>query len=161
MVYASVHYTMLKLLQSCPCYIFFDSGNNTFEFICFCSLHFSWMRCKNVKICVLLSSKQLSRDWIKESTYGTKMVRLLLSLMESSTLGRWTWGAHHRSIVNSVPNSFAKAFILFSFQTCVFVLSMFILHSRESEFHRYILDGTSALAWKLPFPRCLGYLSST
>ena len=43
----------------------------------------------------------------------------------------------------------------------VFVLFIFILHSRESELYRYILDGKSALAWELPFPRCLGHLSST
>ena len=30
-------------------------------------------------------------------------------------------------------------------------LFIFILHSRESELYRYILDGTSALAWELPF----------
>ena len=41
------------------------------------------------------------------------------------------------------------------------VLFIFILHSRESELHRYILDGKSALAWELPFPRYLGHLSST
>ena len=41
------------------------------------------------------------------------------------------------------------------------VLFIFILHSRESELYRYILDGKSALAWELPFPRCLGHLSST
>ena len=40
-------------------------------------------------------------------------------------------------------------------------LFIFILHSRESELYRYILDGTSALAWELPFLRCLGHLSST
>ena len=43
----------------------------------------------------------------------------------------------------------------------MYVLFIFILHSRESELYRYILDGTSALAWELPFPRCLGHLSST
>ena len=37
----------------------------------------------------------------------------------------------------------------------------YIYPSRESELYRYILDGTSALAWELPFPRCLGHLSST
>ena len=41
-----------------------------------------------------------------------------------------------------------------------FVLFIFIHHSRESELYRFILDGTSALAWELPFPRCLGHLSS-
>ena len=40
-------------------------------------------------------------------------------------------------------------------------LFIFILHSRESELYRYILDGTSALAWELPFLRFLGHLSST
>ena len=43
----------------------------------------------------------------------------------------------------------------------LFVLFIFILHSRESELYRYILEGKSALAWELPFPRCLGHLSST
>ena len=40
-------------------------------------------------------------------------------------------------------------------------LFIFILHSRESELYRYILGGTSALAWELPFLRCLGHLCST
>ena len=47
---------------------------------------------------------------------------------------------------------------------CIFLylyLFIFILHSRESELYRYILDGTSALAWELPFLRCVGHLSST
>ena len=39
--------------------------------------------------------------------------------------------------------------------------SMFILHSRESEWYCYILDGTFARAWELPLPRFLGHLSST
>ena len=44
----------------------------------------------------------------------------------------------------------------------VFVLfAIFILHSRESELHRYTLDGKSALAWELPFSRFVGHLSST
>ena len=43
-----------------------------------------------------------------------------------------------------------------------FVLfAIFILHSRESELYRYILDGKSALAWELPFSRSMGHLSST
>ena len=40
-------------------------------------------------------------------------------------------------------------------------LFIFILHSRESELYRYILDGKSARAWELPFLRCLDHLSST
>ena len=44
---------------------------------------------------------------------------------------------------------------------CMYVLFIFILHSRESELYRYFLDGTSALAWELPLPRCLDHLSST
>ena len=32
-----------------------------------------------------------------------------------------------------------------------FVFVHIFLHSRESELYRYILDGTSALAWELPF----------
>ena len=43
----------------------------------------------------------------------------------------------------------------------VVVLSLFILHSRESNLYCYILDGTSALAWELSFTRCLGRLSSS
>ena len=43
-----------------------------------------------------------------------------------------------------------KAFLGDFFLYC-FVLFIFILHSRESELYRYILDGTSALAWELPF----------
>ena len=44
----------------------------------------------------------------------------------------------------------------------LFVLfAIFILHSRESELYRYVLDGKSALAWKLPFSRFMGHLSST
>ena len=38
------------------------------------------------------------------------------------------------------------------------LFAIFILHSRESELYRYVLDGKSALAWELPFP---GHLSST
>ena len=40
-----------------------------------------------------------------------------------------------------------------------FVLSIFILHSRESEFYPNILDGTSAFALELLFSRCLSHLS--
>ena len=42
-----------------------------------------------------------------------------------------------------------------------YVLFIFILHSRESELYRYILDGKPALTWELPFLRRLGHLSST
>ena len=42
-----------------------------------------------------------------------------------------------------------------------FLFAIFILHSRKRELYRYIVDGTSALAWELPFPRCLSHLSST
>ena len=50
----------------------------------------------------------------------------------------------------------SAAFVLF------FVLfAIFILHSRESELYRYILDGKSALAWELPFSRFMSHLSST
>ena len=41
-----------------------------------------------------------------------------------------------------------------------YLFAIFILHLRESELYRYILDVRSALAWELPF-RCLGHLSST
>ena len=44
--------------------------------------------------------------------------------------------------------------------TLAALFAIFILHSRESELYRYILDGTSAVAWELPFSRCLGHLSS-
>ena len=37
----------------------------------------------------------------------------------------------------------------------IFLFSIFILHARESELYRSILDGTSALAWELPFLSCL------
>ena len=40
------------------------------------------------------------------------------------------------------------------------VLSMFILHSRESKWCCYVSDETSALAWDLPFLRGLGHLLS-
>ena len=46
-------------------------------------------------------------------------------------------------------------------QSQQFFFAIFILYSRESELYRYILDGTSALTRELPFPRCLGHLSST
>ena len=42
-----------------------------------------------------------------------------------------------------------------------FYFAIFILRLRESELYRYILDGTSALAWELPFVICLGHLSFT
>ena len=44
---------------------------------------------------------------------------------------------------------------------CFVLFAIFILHSRESELYRYTLDGTSALAWELPFSRFMGNLSST
>ena len=43
----------------------------------------------------------------------------------------------------------------------LFLFAIFILHSRESELYRCILDGKSALAWELLFLRCLGHLPST
>ena len=46
------------------------------------------------------------------------------------------------------PTALVKLLLLLFF----FVLFIFILHSRESELHCYILDGKSALAWELPFP---------
>ena len=51
-------------------------------------------------------------------------------------------------------------FALIPTANCI-VLSIFILHSRESELYRCILDGTLALIWELPFPRRLGHLSFT
>ena len=53
-------------------------------------------------------------------------------------------------------------FFCFSFYGifCI-ALSMVIFHLRKSKLYRYILDGTSALAWELPFSTCLGHLSST
>ena len=62
---------------------------------------------------------------------------------------------------NSVGEFKARMWKPLFFKCFFFVLFIFILHSRESELHRYILDGKSALAWELPFPRCLGHLSST
>ena len=49
----------------------------------------------------------------------------------------------------------------FSIVLPFFLFAIFILHSQESELYRYILDGTSALAWELSFSRCLSRLSST
>ena len=37
------------------------------------------------------------------------------------------------------------------YQVFFLYLFIFILHSRESELYCYILNGTSALAWELPF----------
>ena len=56
---------------------------------------------------------------------------------------------------------------VYNFPVCLYLfifflyLFIFILHSRESELYRYTLDGTSALAWELPFLRFLDHLSST
>ena len=52
-----------------------------------------------------------------------------------------------------------KMIVCFVFFFVLFAI--FILHSRESELYRYILDGKSALAWELPFSRFMGHLSST
>ena len=55
-----------------------------------------------------------------------------------------------------------EGFLYYIVQIILFfciILSIFILYSRESELYRYILDGTSALAWELPFSRCLDHLS--
>ena len=42
------------------------------------------------------------------------------------------------------------------FYILFFLFALFILHLRESELQYIdILDGTSALAWELSFPRCL------
>ena len=43
----------------------------------------------------------------------------------------------------------------------IYLLTIFILHSRESELCRYVLDGMPALARELLFPKCLGHLSAT
>ena len=51
-------------------------------------------------------------------------------------------------------NNFIYLFILF------YLLVMFVLHSRESELYRSNLDGRSALAWELPFSRCLSHIKT-
>ena len=51
-------------------------------------------------------------------------------------------------------NNFIYLFILF------YLFVMFALHSRESELHRSILDGRSALTWELPFSRCLSHIKT-
>ena len=62
-------------------------------------------------------------------------------------------------IVTKHASACNETFIVFIF---IFVLfAIFILHSRESELHRYTLDGKSELAWELPFSRFMGHLSST
>ena len=75
-----------------------------------------------------------------------------------------------KQIVNViyVPCHWFNCFCAFSKGTenvldvIVFVLfSIFILHSRESELYRYILDGKSAFAWELPFSRFMGHMSAT
>ena len=54
-----------------------------------------------------------------------------------------------------------KALVTTFFISSLFILSMLILYLRESELYRYILNGTSALAWELPLPRFLSHMSST
>ena len=42
-----------------------------------------------------------------------------------------------------------------------YLLAIFILHSRESELYRYVLNGMFALVWELLSPKCLVHLSFT
>ena len=63
----------------------------------------------------------------------------------------------HSLLLGSYLSRIGRIFFLFF----LFLFAIFILHSRESELYRYTLDGKSALAWQLPFPRFMGHLSST
>ena len=56
---------------------------------------------------------------------------------------------------NSNPVKYGSDYVIF------FLFTIFILHSRESELHRNVLDGMSAFARELLFPKCLGHLPST
>ena len=58
-------------------------------------------------------------------------------------------------------NSAAHVALHFYFVYLFFLLFMFILHSREGELYRGLLNGMSALAWELPFLKCLSHLSFT
>ena len=57
-------------------------------------------------------------------------------------------------VIARIVTSFGQTSII------IFYFAIFILHSRENELYRYILDGTSALALELLFQNCLGHLSS-
>ena len=63
----------------------------------------------------------------------------------------------HGAVIWSFPPAMINLFCFILF----FLFTIFILHSRESELSRYVVDGMSALAWELLFPRCLGHLPST
>ena len=54
-----------------------------------------------------------------------------------------------------------EALTLNTIASTFFLLAIFIFHSRESKLYRYVLDGMSALAWELLFPKCLDHLSSS
>ena len=60
-----------------------------------------------------------------------------------------------------IANFFTTTEIVICNLGALFAIFTCILHSRESEMYCYVLDGMSALAWELPFPKCLGHLSST
>ena len=55
--------------------------------------------------------------------------------------------------IKKKKNIYIYIYIYFFF---FFLFTIFILHSRESELYRNILDGTFVLAWELPFPKFLG-----
>ena len=58
------------------------------------------------------------------------------------------------AVITRYPPEVYYHYLLYDImQLLLFILYLFIfiLHSRESELYCYILDGTSALAWELPF----------
>ena len=75
---------------------------------------------------------------------------LVASALVSRMYGQLTNGAVTAALVLIYNIVFLYFFVL---------LFIFILHSRESKLYRYILDGTSSLAWELPFPRFMGHLT--
>ena len=54
-----------------------------------------------------------------------------------------------------------EALTLNTIASTFFLLAIFIFHSRKSKLYRYVLDGMSALAWELLFPKYLDHLSSS
>ena len=61
-----------------------------------------------------------------------------------------------RSLPTHVQNYVHLTFLLFLFFFLPYLSSI-----HEKAMYRYVLDGKSALAWELLFPRCLDHLSST
>ena len=52
-----------------------------------------------------------------------------------------------------------QCFLQSVFCICICIVHIYPPFTRR-QIYRYILDGKSKLAWELPFPRCLGHLSS-